>query len=135
MKIRTIVQGSAAASVAQSLLWGFLLFSACASDPPPPAATPAPPTASETMAPTASGVDAGAPAVADQAPAAAEPECQAGDDCKKLREPAAGLQWTCENARCLEQPVPEPAKAEATAEPAKAEKVSKKGKGKPGTKK
>lgn len=69
-------------------------------------------------------------AATDAAPAAPEPECQAADDCKKLREPAAGLQWSCENAHCLEQPLAEAPKPEQPAEPATAEKAPKKTKGK-----
>ena len=118
------------------LFAGLTLFIACASDPPPPPQPPAPaPAAAESAAPPASEV-AAAPAAEQTETPVAEAECQAVDDCKKVREPGAGMQWTCENTRCVEQAAPEPPKAEATAEADKAEKTSKKAaKGKGGKKK
>jgi hypothetical protein len=116
-----------------SLLFaGLTLFIACASDPPPPPQPPSPPpAAAETMPAPASEV-AAAPAGEQTETPVAEAECQVVDDCKKVREPGAGMQWACENTRCVEQAAPEPPKAEATAEADKAEKTSKrtaKGKG------
>jgi hypothetical protein len=101
---------------------GLTLTMACASDPPPPPQPPPPPPAAEAPPPA---VEAAPPVAEDTPPPTAEPECQVADDCKKLREPAAGMQWLCENARCLEQAVPEAPKAEATADGAKDDKTSK----------
>ena len=115
--------------------FGLLLPGGCASDPPPPPAAPAPATAVEATPPAPPAVETAAAPVAEPTPVAAEPECQTADDCKKLHEPASGLQWTCENAHCLEQAIPDAPKPEAAAEPANAEKTSKKGKGKGGKKK
>jgi hypothetical protein len=104
-----------------------ILAGACASAPPPPPPAQAAPVVE---APRPAAPEA-PPAVAEEAaPAAVEPECQAAEDCKKLRDPAAGMQWMCENARCLEQPAPEPPQAEATAQPPGAETTEKGKKGK-----
>lgn len=113
------------------LIAGLLFLGACASSPPPASQPPTPAPVVETppASPAASETTSQA-AATEAAPPAAEPECQAAEDCKKLREPAAGLQWTCENAHCLEQAVAEPPKTEQTAQATDAEKPSKKTKGK-----
>jgi hypothetical protein len=110
------------------LFAGLALLAACASDPPPPPQPPPPVPAAESPSP-APEVAAAPVAEQTETPAAAEPECQAADDCKKVREPGAGLQWACESARCVEQSVPEPPKAEATAEAEKTPKKTAKVKG------
>jgi hypothetical protein len=113
------------------LIAGLLFLGACASSPPPPSQAPAPAPVVETPpAPPAESDTTSQAAATEAAAPAAEPECQAADDCKKLREPAAGLQWTCENAHCLEQAVAEPPKTEQTAQATDAEKPSKKTKAK-----
>lgn len=113
------------------LVAGFLFLVACASSPPPPSqpATPIPVVAPDPV-PRAEGETPAQAAPTEAAPPAAEPECQAAEDCKKLREPASGLQWTCENTHCLEQAIAEAPKAEVAAEPAKDDKSSKKAKAK-----
>jgi hypothetical protein len=107
------------------LFAGLTLVVACASDPPPPPQPPPPPPAAAESPPPAPEVAAAPVAEQTETPAAVEPECQAADDCKKVREPGAGMQWACENTRCVEQAAPEPVKAEATAEADKAEKTPK----------
>ena len=108
-----------------SLLAGLLFLGACASSPPPPSEPPAPAPVVETPPPAPPAEsDTSAQAAATEAAApAAEPECQAAEDCKKLREPAAGMQWTCESAHCLEQAMTEAPKAEQPAEPASTKKA------------
>jgi len=115
-----------------SFLAGLLLLGACASSSPPPSqpATPVPVVETPPSPPPPASDTPSQAAATDTALAAPEPECQAAEDCKKLHEPAPGLQWTCENARCLEQPVAEAPKPEQPAEPVTAEKAVKKTKGK-----
>lgn len=108
---------------------GLALLAACASDPPPPPQPPPPAPAAAESPPPAPEVAAAPAAEQTEAPAAVEPECQAAEDCKKVREPGAGLQWACESARCVEQAVPEPPTAEAAAEPEKTPKKAAKVKG------
>ena len=114
------------------LLAGLIFLGACASSPPPPSQPPTPAPVVETPPnPPPAASDAPAQAAATEAPPPApEPECQAAEDCKKVREPAAGLQWACENARCLEQPIAEAPKADQPSESVQAEQPPRKAKGK-----
>ena len=113
------------------LLAGLLLLGACASNPPPPSqpATVVPVVETPPSPPPPAGDTTSQAAATEGSATAPEPECQAAEDCKKLREPAAGLQWSCENARCLEQPIADTPKTEQAAA-ADTEKTSKKAKGK-----
>jgi hypothetical protein len=97
-----------------------LAVASCASDPPPPPATPAPVTE------TAPPAEAPPAEVAQEAPAAPAPECEAAEDCGKSKGDApAGNEWICDSGACATRALPEPVKADPPAEeaaPAKAKK-------------
>jgi hypothetical protein len=108
-------------------LMSSLAIASCASDPPPPPATPAP------VAETAPPAEAPPAEVAQEAPAAPAPECESAEDCGKSKGDApAGNEWICESGACATRALPEPVKAEPPAEeapaPAKAKKKAKKSK-------
>jgi hypothetical protein len=102
------------------------LIGACASNPPPPPppAPPPSPAASETLPPTSAEVDAGAPAAEA---AQAQVECQGAEECKAKGAAAAGMEWTCDNGRCMEQAAAAP-KAEEKSAADQGEKPAKSGK-------
>jgi hypothetical protein len=99
-----------------------LALASCASDPPPPPATPAP-VAAEPAPPPA---EAPAETVAQEAPAAPAPECEAAEDCGKSKGDApSGTEWLCEAGACTTRTLPEPVKADPPAEEAPAKKGTK----------
>lgn len=120
----TMKKPSSVRSAVLTVLTGALFVAVgCASDPPPPPATPAAPPPAEAMAPPPAEA---ATAPVEETPAPPPPECQAVEDCFKAHgEAATGMVWSCEAGACASQAAPEPPKPEPVAETPKKGKAGK----------